>query len=439
MVKPGTVEPLAYMDGIRAIAVLQVLVFHCWVLSGSPELTFKSPFSGNITHWTFLISAGHTGVLLFFALSGFLLAQNWFSADYNNKPRPSVRKYFRLRFFRIMPAYYSCLFFMLLFFTPKYIPSAYVFSGDGFFALGAHLTFTQYLFPISSGDYTINGSLWTLTIEMIFYLVLPWAIPLFLRNRWIIAVPFAIIANILWLYLCKYSLDPVVAIYQSSVARFSVDSETIRYFLSNQFFGYISFFALGIAVANVYTRYRLNIPSGKIFKIATGKIAGNFYFIIGLALILSLLFELRNDSSLIIQYYAGRILYGIGITLFIMGVLFGSNFWRYIFSITPLRIIGIIGYSVYLWHMPLIYLIKSYPEIEALPVEQRFLQVLLYTSVGVFLLGTIFYLAIEKPFMLSARKNSKQPVVMDAAPVQLSSMPQESHINIVGTYFENNH
>jgi hypothetical protein len=56
------------------------------------------------------------------------------------------------------------------------------------------------------------------------------------------------------------------------------------------------------------------------------------------------------------------------------------------------------------------YLFKSYPEIAVLNVEQRFLQVLLYTSVGVFLLGTIFYLAIEKPFMLSARKNSKQPI-----------------------------
>lgn len=68
---------------------------------------------------------------------------------------------------------------------------------------------------------------------------------------------------------------------------------------------------------------------------------------------------------------------------------------------------GIIGYSVFLWHILIIRLLLSYPSIEAMLPPQRFPVVLAATSTIVLILGTGFYLTIEKPFMRLGRKHKE--------------------------------
>ncbi len=223
-----------FLDGLRGVAVLFVLVFHAWHVAGHPLLRSKIPPFHLTVNFTKLIENGWVGVDFFFVLSAFLLSQHWLRADYLGQPRPSLKTYWRHRFFRIVPAYYVCLFLMLLFLCPLLISPSVVYSAFGLKYLGAHLLFLQFLTPITSASYGINGSFWTLTLEMIFYLLLPWGVLPFLRKRWLIAMPLVITANMFWFYLTRNHLDPLVNYAQSLIA-FQVDSSTIRFYLARQF------------------------------------------------------------------------------------------------------------------------------------------------------------------------------------------------------------
>lgn len=139
-------------DGLRGIAILAVLLYHC-----HPRL--EHTFLEKYIIW------GWTGVSLFFVLSGFLITGIILDA----RPGPGFyANFFRRRALRIWPAYYLLLFLFYFFFP-------FVFSGWRWMLHEiAHapwlylLLFAQNLWPIA-----LPGSLgptWSLAIEQQFYL-----------------------------------------------------------------------------------------------------------------------------------------------------------------------------------------------------------------------------------------------------------------------------
>ena len=81
---------------------------------------------------------GLWGVMLFFMLSGYLLADTFWRSE-----PADLRVYAIRRFFRIAPAYYVSLALLFLFFAGHRL----VFSEQGAKQLLANATFTHYLFP----------------------------------------------------------------------------------------------------------------------------------------------------------------------------------------------------------------------------------------------------------------------------------------------------
>ena len=79
----GAVSPVPALDGLRAIAVLLVLVFHSWYrvpgFLAPGQLQSSNP-----------LDAGHTGVHLFFVLSAFLLFQPYARWLFGLQARPSA-------------------------------------------------------------------------------------------------------------------------------------------------------------------------------------------------------------------------------------------------------------------------------------------------------------------------------------------------------------
>ncbi|MHB1220386.1 MAG: acyltransferase family protein [Gammaproteobacteria bacterium] len=97
---PGQIKSL---DGLRAIAILLVLVTHtCQRIPGLSFVYWN-------TEWATPIYNGWMGVDLFFVLSGFLIGSIIIKNLNNNTF--SIISFYRHRFFRILPAY----FFMILF------------------------------------------------------------------------------------------------------------------------------------------------------------------------------------------------------------------------------------------------------------------------------------------------------------------------------------
>lgn len=406
LVNPSSGTSIGYLDGIRSVAVLLVLIFHSWVLSGAPPLVFSVLGTAATVNITPIIGNGFIGVQLFFVLAGYLLSQRWLKADYQGESMPRVRSYFKQRIARIVPAYYAFLFLLLLFFVPTFIPVAWVYSRLGLFMLGAHLLFLQYIFPITSSSYVIAGSLWTLTMEMIFYVTLPIIIFFFLRRRWLPAFLGTAVLSVGWLYLSKHSLGPLVNIVESHTPFVTLPESSARYFLSQQFPTHLVSFAAGIGLANVHVWSSSSRVKPVLYRMLTSRYTGPIYFVVGVVVLYYDLYHIL--ASVTLGYYFYEIASCVGFSLCIAGVLFSGQWLKAIFSIAPLRLIGIIGYSVYLWHLPLIHLFNSYPNIAALSAADRFPKVLVLTGVSVLVLASGMYLAVEKPFMLLGRRSSNR-------------------------------
>lgn len=430
VVNPSAGSSLAYLDGIRAVAVILILAVHTWQFSGGPGMTLALPFTDRVLDLTRMMVYTQVGVDLFFVLSGYLLAQHWIRADLQGKPRPSVRAYLRQRFFRIAPAYYATLFLTLLFFVPKFVAPEQLYSTQGAFGLLAHVTFTQFYFPVSAGSWAVLGQLWTLTIEVSFYLLLPVLVVFFVRYRWLISFPVIVVIAFGWLYLSKHSLGPLIGFLQNYLMASPLDAAAVRWILSKQLPGQLIHFSLGMILANLFVRVQLGMARGRLLRIITHPWAGKAYFVVGVATTIAGMqwvstvasrygyayAKLVTEPGARVAYYFAEVPFAFTFTLIIAGLAFGGPGLQAAFGFTPLRLIGILGYSIYLWHVPVLYLFSAFPSVAALPPPQRFAVTLAAASATLLLLSAGFYLAVEKPFILFARH---RPTMVKAGPTEI--------------------
>lgn len=133
------------------MAALGVLVFHVLIVSdarGTNDLTRHLAFGGAF------------GVYLFFALSGYLLFTPFARAALGG-PSVDLARYARNRALRILPLYYVVLATVLI-----------VQEDGGTFAQWWRFaTFTESFF-LSTVN-TVNGPMWSLAVELEFYVLLP--------------------------------------------------------------------------------------------------------------------------------------------------------------------------------------------------------------------------------------------------------------------------
>jgi peptidoglycan/LPS O-acetylase OafA/YrhL len=144
-------------DVIRLVAATLVLVSHCYPLTGRDE-----PFA-ELTG----VTLGEVGVVMFFAMSGFLVAKSWI-----DEPQP--RQYARKRALRLLPALAVAVAVTTLVIGPLFTTES---LGDYFsdFDTWFYLVRASLLITVAGhlpGVYednvyadAVNGSLWTLPVE----------------------------------------------------------------------------------------------------------------------------------------------------------------------------------------------------------------------------------------------------------------------------------
>jgi peptidoglycan/LPS O-acetylase OafA/YrhL len=169
---------LPHIDAVRGAMAMWVFAFHASVLCG-----FNTP----------LIPSGVTAVDVFMFISGLLMTRN-FLARQIKEPIESPKTiciFLVRRFFRLAPLYFPLLVIVLLFWSfyagafdeamTAYPPAwAGLLSNDPsqrqptFFNIVAHLSFFFGLFP----KFASNNALpdWSLSLEMQFYLALPFVL-----------------------------------------------------------------------------------------------------------------------------------------------------------------------------------------------------------------------------------------------------------------------
>src|SRR5690242_17598417 len=113
--KQDSKNSIAVLDGVRAIAILMVIIFHVNRITGDNLWSQQSnPLASSVS------TSGGTGVTLFFVLSGFLLFMPYAKALLFKTSWPLARVFYLRRVLRIIPAYYVSLFLIIVFFHPEY-------------------------------------------------------------------------------------------------------------------------------------------------------------------------------------------------------------------------------------------------------------------------------------------------------------------------------
>lgn len=170
-ISPAPAEHAAAGDLLRVFCVFMIAWYHIWQQSW---LSPKPSLGGFTLDMTPFVRTGYMFVDLMLMLSGFLLYLPWA----NRRERPAGEFYLR-RGLRILPSYWLCLTVMVLFALTE--PG---FSEYGKLAkdLAAHLSFTHNLSYDTYIRTRLNVVLWTLAVEVQFYLLLPALAPAFRKQ-----------------------------------------------------------------------------------------------------------------------------------------------------------------------------------------------------------------------------------------------------------------
>ena len=145
-------------DVVRLFAALQVCTGHIFTHFNIP--------GGGISKFLSLFP----GVMIFFAVSGFLITSSWCHSK-------SVKHYFRNRFLRIFPALFVCFIVLQIVLA---IFGHINWASFGSFQMWMYwigqLSLGQFFTPDSLRGFGVgapNGSLWTIPVEVEFYILVP--------------------------------------------------------------------------------------------------------------------------------------------------------------------------------------------------------------------------------------------------------------------------
>jgi peptidoglycan/LPS O-acetylase OafA/YrhL len=297
---PALPSHIPSLDGLRALSIVLVLAAH---LDG----TRRFPFHTGMV----LGDVGNLGVRIFFVISGFLIT-TLLLKEFDRTDTISLRNFYLRRTLRIFPAFYVFAFSIGLAVMAGWIT---LLPGD----LLHGLTYTMN-YHVPHGWYM--GHIWSLSVEEQFYLLWPCTMLLAgpRRARWICLI--AIIA------------PPVLRI----VGLFLVGAGLNTY----QFHLVADAIATGCLFSILYNRLGASERYLRFIRSST------FLLVLGLGL---LVFIFSRSTRL---YFAfGITILNLCIALCIdRYVRFPGTAVGRVLNSRPLRGIGLLSYSLYLWQQP---------------------------------------------------------------------------------------
>ena len=281
-------------DLLRLLLAFTVFLGHCYALTGSYDLRFIN----------YLLNS-ERAIQGFFVISGFLIFMSY------EKSR-SLVEYYNKRVRRLYPAYAFAIVFFLITFSLISAESFlnYFTSINLYKYLLNNMLFLNFLQPSLPGVFqnhinsAVNGALWTLKIEVMFYISVPFLVLLLRRFNKLIVFSSVYILSSLYLYFVRN-------IYVSDI-------------LARQLPGQLFYFCAG-GMCYYYSGYFLKYSSQLILMAIVGYIAN--YFV-------NMFYLLPIIIPIIVIYFA--------ISFYCLG-----NFGKY----------GDVSYGVYIYHFPIIQLL----------------------------------------------------------------------------------
>lgn len=316
------------LDGLRGIAVLMVFVYHVLGNIGASSLNILGHNIMPFLMW------GHMGVNLFYILSGFLLCLPFAKAHYTST-EIDLKQYFIKRALRILPAYYFYIILHTLLINSQLI------SLEGIQILLGNMFFLQNFKKLNIQ--IINPVTWTLVVEVQFYILLPFIYKFFMGKKIWKPLGISFIVVTIYRLIVFWILKPSMA---------GIDWNYYTYSEYN-ILGCFDNFAIGMIIANMYIGRNYIFSEGKIEKIV--KLANKLvYFIpIAIAMLGYNYYYWRFTKSVAHSIYFSFLFdasFYMAMSVLLILILFSKNKVKLIFNNILLRIMGVAGYSIYLWH-----------------------------------------------------------------------------------------
>jgi peptidoglycan/LPS O-acetylase OafA/YrhL len=321
--KPRDGEHLGVLDGLRGLAIVLVVLAHSGQMGYRPGFDL-GPIRVGIQSLTV---GGSLGVEMFFYLSGFVLFLPYARAMVEGTALPTLGHFIDRRVMKIVPSFY-----LVVIVSGLFLYQAAAAVPDVPREIFRHLAF---VFPFWHDSlYSISSPLWSLGIEVQFYVLFP-AIAACMRRRPL--QTFAALVVIgesfrLWLASVGYNND--------------------MYWVP-QLPGQIDIFGLGMISAYGYLRFRAHRFDGRVSAIATVLAAASF--VVGAIMV-------NNLYDVTVAYGTGahfawhndhRLLFGVVMAVLTLSSLFARASWRAIVANPILVWFSVISYNLYLWHVPI--------------------------------------------------------------------------------------
>ena len=330
------------LDGIRALTITIIVWFHfwqqCWLMPivQTPALSFLGIHEINLD-W--IPRTGGEMVTLMIFLSAFCLALPFANHKTNKTPLPSWSTFYKKRIARILPSYLFCILVITVYnlVTNAYRSPDFVLNGEsGFFLkdLLSHLSFTHILFPDVQSFTLLNGVLWTVAVEVQFYIIFPILSKCFFRKP----------------VLTYCSMNLIAYAY----VQYAIHQENIP-FLLHQLPSYFGVFANGFLGALIFVGLPKNLSENKSVRllstiISIGCLFAYKYFM------LDMINAYENLNKWQLQHrFPTSVLY----LVFVISTALSLRGYRAIFSNAVMRFIAGISYNLYIWHQWLCVTLKE--------------------------------------------------------------------------------
>lgn len=351
-------EFIPQIDGLRFIAVMSVVIYH---LTGFIMAKDVSLYNDN-TNYSILkrfLKHGDLGIPLFFIISGFVLGLPFARQYTQNGERVKLGKYFIRRLTRLEPPY-------ILVMTALLVGAVYVAKivtlQEGLSSYFSSIIYSHNLIydvlPI------LNGSAWSLEVEIQFYVLAPLVAAVFL-SRSLFTRRSGIVLAILFFFVFNYMFHMPF----------------------RSFINFFQYFLMGLLLADLYVSRHRILPETK------------FDSLIAVFLFVVIWFFDKKDFPegstramiAINQFFC--------IFLFHYYVIFhkGIKF----LSLPLITNIGGMCYSIYLLHYPIISLFGN-PLLKYSFSDKTYINITVYVILLVFavlIFSALFFLLVERPCM----------------------------------------